>query len=309
MKRKRLFAFLMVLTIVISLTGSACAVEEASTEGTTFFNEYDYIETLRQSTPQELEEAGLSEQNVYNIIKTYEDDLKEKSGMSDEELRAYGYSDEEIALLREYANGAELEPEEMRNLGSTCTGELSCQWITPSAAQFTYTWTWNRCPAIRLADSSALRWIAYNAEDMEIGVEQTSSSMLIDYHIKVTGDGEGPYAYTSLGENEPNIDFNTLNMQFNPTGATTGTSGIMFDCYSKVGKVSVAIRVPSGVDQTIDHIFVAGLYGHTVLGVGAPSVSVTRGSCSISFSPSIGVDPIASCRGTITQGSTNIRYW
>lgn len=307
--KKRLFVFLLVLAIVISLTGSACAVEEASTEGTTFFNEYDYIETLRQSTPQELEEAGLSEADVYNIIKTYEDDLTEKSEMSDEELRACGYSDEEIALLREYANGTELEPEEMRNLGSTCTGELSCQWITPSAAQFTYTWTWNRCPSIKFADSSALRWIAYNADDIEIGVEQTSSSMLIDYYIEGTAAGDGPYAFTSLGENEPNIDFNTLNMQFQEYSTYVGTSGIIFDCYAKIGKVSVAIRVPSGANQTIDHIFVAGLYGHTLLTVGAPSVSVTSGSCSISFSPSIGVDPIASCRGTITQGSTNIRYW
>ncbi len=307
--KKRLFVFLLVLAIVISLTGYAFADEEESTENAVTFYEYDYIDMLNQSTPQELEELGYTEEEVDEITQTYERDIAEKATMSDDELLAYGYTDEEIALLRAFASGAELSVEEMRNLGSTCTGSLSCQWITDHAAQFTYSWTWNRCPSIRLTDSSALRWIAYNADGTEIGVEQTSSSMLIDYYVKGTAAGDGCYVYSSLGTNEPNIDFNTINMQFPAWGAYTGTSGIMEDCYAKIGKVSVSIKVPTGVSQNIDHIFVAGLYGHTLLGVGAPSVSVSSGSCAISFTANLDIDAIASSRGTITQGSTNIKYW
>ena len=83
--KKRLFVFLLVLAIVISLTGYAFADEEESTENAVTFYEYDYIDMLNQSTPQELEELGYTEEEVDEITQTYERDIAEKATMSDDE--------------------------------------------------------------------------------------------------------------------------------------------------------------------------------------------------------------------------------
>lgn len=310
--KNRSITLLFIIAIIISLlamTVSAAGTDSASDVCPVSFNEYDYIQTIRQSNSQELEALGLNTQKAEEIVCEFEEALAVRASLSDEQLTAYGYDDFEIELFHKYVNGEELSSNELKALSSTCTGDITCQWITPRAAQFTYTWTWNRCPIVTLSDCSALRWIAYNDESIEIGVEQTSSSMNIQYYTTGNAAGDGAFAYTQNGSNEPNLDFNTLNMQFLEFGSMVAPSGMIFDCYAKIGKVSVAIKIPTGVDQTIDHIFVAGLYGHTLIGVGSPSVSVSPGSCAISFSANTSVDAIAPCRGTITQGSTTIKYW
>ena len=67
--------------------------------------------------------------------------------------------------------------------------------------------------------------------------------------------------------------------------------------------------MPSGVSANIDCIFVAGLYGHTVVGIGAPSVSVSKGSFGISFTGNTSIDEIAGRKATIYRNSTSVEYW
>lgn len=58
-----------------------------------------------------------------------------------------------------------------------------------------------------------------------------------------------------------------------------------------------------------NHIFVGGLYGHTLVGIGSPSVSVSAGSIGISFTGNTSTDPIASRKATIYRATTGVEYW
>lgn len=309
---KKLISLFLSLSMLSALTLMASAVADIPSVQIESFNEYDYIEMLQESSPRELMELGLSDQEAAETIAAFESALFERALLPDAELRAYGYDDSEIALLRAYANGQVLSSEELQSLGSTCTGKLRRLSCSTTTASFSYTWTWDRCPIVTLSDSAALRWIAYDADGGEIGVEQSSSSMNVDYYYmdKTTSDSSTTVVFSFPGTNEPNLDFNTLNMQFPVyrTYTSSGT-GIIFDCYAKSGTVQVKIKVPAGVNQTIHHIFVAGLYGHTLVGVGSPSVSVSKGSVNIGFTGNTSIDSIGFARGTISRTSTIIDEW
>lgn len=264
-----------------TLTNDEGRIDDALT--TAVFNEYEYIEQLEESTDEELGDLGITTKEAESIVSEFRYALLERASLSDMELKSYGYSDTEIELLHDYASGQELSAAELRAVSSTCTGEIKRYSVTTKAAKFGYKWTWDRCPVITLSDASAMRWIAYDSKGSDIGVQQTSYSMKIDYYYKGNAAGEGGKMFAMNGDSEPNLDFNTLNMQF-PVGLShSSPSGIIFDCYAKTGEVTVSIKVPEKSQQSISYIFVAGLYGHTLVGIGSPCVSYSSGGIGIGF--------------------------
>lgn len=321
--KKKLLSMVVAVAMVVSCVceASAAFVDESATNGegridnvlttatVATVNEYDYIEQLEESTYEELGDLGITAQEAESIVSEFKHALSERASLSDDELKAYGYNNTEIEILHDYANGQELSAAQLRAVSSTCSGEIKCYSVTTKTAKFGYKWTWNRCPVLTLSDASAMRWIAYDSTESDIGVQQTSSSMKIDYYYKGNAAGEGGKMFDMNGTNEPNLDFNTLNMQF-PVGLShSSPSGIIFDCYAKTGEVTVSIKVPAKSEQSIRYIFVAGLYGHTLVGVGSPCVSYSNGAVGIAFTGQTNTDSIASRKATLSEGSNKVDYW
>lgn len=323
---KKFFSLVLAVLISMSYCVSAFAVDsdqivsfesaqEAANDFSNIqvesFNEYDYIDILQRSTPKKLEELGISVQEAASVVSEFENALLERALLSDSELRGYGYDDSEIGLFRAYSNGQMLSSAQLRSLGSTCSATITRSSVSLKSATFSYTYTWNRCPIVTLSDSAAMKWIAYDNAGGTIGVEQTSYSMTIDYYHmdKNTSGSSSTPVFLGIGTNEPNLDFDVLNMQFPVYRTFTASNGISSDCYAKTGTVQVSVRVPSGNNQSIHHIFVGGLYGHTLAGIGSPNVSVGKGSINIGFSGNASVDSIASRKATIYYASTNVEYW
>lgn len=84
---RKLFAFIFVSALLFSLAAPAYASDSNVTQLEPF-NEYDYVELLQTSSPQELEEKGLSEQETTAIISNFESALLNRASLSDSELRA-----------------------------------------------------------------------------------------------------------------------------------------------------------------------------------------------------------------------------
>ena len=162
-----------------------------------------------------------------------------------------------------------------------------------------------------LSDSAAMRWIAYDDNGNTIGVEQSSRSISVEYHFgRSSSPVSGPaFAHYGFPTYQPNLDFNTINMQFPVYRTHMGASAVILDCYARTGTIEVTINVPKGVNQNIHHIFVSGLYGHTLIGLGSPSVSVTPGSIGIGFTGNTSIDSIADRKATIRTDSTVVTYW
>lgn len=273
------------------------------------YNEYDYILRLQTSTSKELTRMGLSSQKATTIVDSFYDALDIRASLTDDNLKGLGYTASEIEILRAYANGARLTDDEMRAVTGTCTGSFERHSVGTTTAEFSYTWTWDHCPIITLSDASALTWLVYESDGDLIGVEQTSKTLTVNYAYQGNGTSTGEViAFSFPGTEEQTLEFNTINMQFPVYRTKSSPSGIIFDCFAKSGTVKVAIRVPTGVAQTINHIFVGGLYGHTTIGIGSPTVSIGS-EVSISFSGNTSIDPVGGRKATLYRTSSTINYW
>lgn len=310
MKNKSILRIFLIFTLLFTLTIPVAATQTVTIQLEPF-NEYNFVKTLQNSSLQELENLGISEREATTIISNYESALLERALLSDSELSAYGYNNSEISLFHDLANGQELSSAEMQSLGSTCTGSITRHSVSTKTAEFSYTFTWDRCPIITLSDSAAIKWLAYDDYGQEIGVEYTSRTMVVEYHFKGNAASDGKPAFAHYGNPtcEEGLSFNTLNMQFPVYQPHTSDNGLIFDCYARTGTVQVSVKVPTGTPQNIHHIFVSGLYGHTTLGIGPPSVTPNGKLLDISFTGNTLIDPIASRKATIYRTSTNVEYW
>lgn len=205
---------------------------------------------------------------------------------------------DEISILKDYANGQSLTDSEYRAIAGTCTGNITLGNCGTKYASFYYTWDWDHCPVITLSDSAAVRWLAYDKQGYDFSVIAYSKSVSIDYYWN------GSARFTRSAQEEPGLEFNTNNYQFAVTENFTSNTGITEQAYAKHGKIYICVKVDKSVNNEINYILVAGLYGHTTVGSAAPSVSLSpSGSISIDFSGNLSIDSIGAKQAKISTGS------
>lgn len=293
------------LVVVIALcfttvATTAFAMDNTSAENVVqTINEYDYITELSQATAEELAEMGMTQAEANNVVCQFEDALMERATLPDSDLIGMGYTADEISSLRSYAAGARLVDAEVRGLTGTCTGNIKVKNCGTKYATFYYTWEWDHCPIMTLSDSAAVRWLAYDTNGYEFSIIQTGLDVEIDYYWNNT------LQFTREGEEEPGLEFNTVNIQFDVTEIFYKSDTIPEEAYAKNGKITISVKVDDSVNNEINYILVAGLYGHTTVGAVYPSVSLSPGeSVSIDFSGNLSIDSVAAKKAKINRGST-----
>ena len=267
-------------------------------------NEYDYILSIQQASPEKLSDMGLTSEDAAEIVASFTAALQERATLPTETLLGYGYTHDEIYALRTYNSRnlrSTLSPDVMRAISGTCTGSISSTWMTNTEATFMYQWEWDHAPLVRLKDSVAMRWLAFDKYADDIDVTITSHSSNINYY------SNGTKCFSRRGSWEPNLEFNSLNLQFEE--AETYQSSTTTDkAYALDGHVKVSVKLESGVESRIKYIKVAALYGHTTIGADFPSISLSvPASISIGFSGNLSIDSIASAQAKIEIGSSSSR--
>lgn len=301
--------FLISLVVVILMTSSPAFAVSSETFGEIeLYNEYEYIKLIENSSDSELQGMGVSTQEADKIIEDFKEGLVARASLSVPELTALGYTQDEIDLLYEFRDGETLSDAELRAVTGTCTGKFQRNYVLGSQAQFGYIWTWDHCPIITLSDASAMRWIAYDVSGKEIGVNVTGKYLKVNYYYKGIGTSN-IFEFTGPGSEQSGLDFNSVNMQFSVIQFKANPNGTTLECYAKSGSVTVNVEVPQGVKTQIHHIMVAGLYGHTTVGIGSPSISVAPHSIGISFTGNLQIDQIAGRKATIYKDNAQIQYW
>lgn len=292
MHRKRiaplLFSVLLSLTILTPAYAAEAFTANSGTTEVSVYNEYDYIMTLKNAPSQQT----LTQNNINAAeeIRAFEEAFAARAAMPDDTLEQLGYSPAEIRLLRRYASGETLTDSEMRAASATCTGEITKQGFSGKLVMFTYTWTWNKCPATHKKDSFAVRFCAIDSAGYEIaGAMITQKESQIKYYTGQT------YYKRVTGNYEAGLDVHSVNVQFpvsirefyDPVG------GIEY-FYAKTGSVKVTVSLKSEKNTQISYIQAAGMYGHTVSGLAYPSLSVGYpASIAISFTGNDTIQHIA----------------
>lgn len=302
---KKFISVALSLILALSLTIPVLATDDGqSVHAETHFNEYDYILSIQQASPEKLSDMGLTSEDAAEIVASFTAALQERATLPTETLLGYGYTHDEIYALRTYNSRnlrSTLSPDVMRAISGTCTGSISSTWMTNTEATFMYQWEWDHAPLVRLKDSVAMRWLAFDKYADDIDVTITSHSSNINYY------SNGTKCFSRRGSWEPNLEFNSLNLQFEE--AETYQSSTTTDkAYALDGHVKVSVKLESGVESRIKYIKVAALYGHTTIGDDFPSISLSvPASISIGFSGNLSIDSIASAQAKIEIGSSSSR--
>lgn len=301
---KKLTAFLLILTIAASLTVSALAADyqNESVIGTTYTNEYDYIMSIQNANANELSEMGLSVDDAAAIVEAFETALHERASLPEETLIGYGYTEDEISALRLYNARAVLTSEDMRAITGTCTGEITASYLTDTKATFKYAWEWDHAPIMKLTDSAAMRWLAFDSNGYDFDVTKTSAITRINYYWN------GSKQFYRTGTEEPDLEFNSINIQFDESELFQSSTTMTEEAYAGDGYIQISVKVEPEVDNTISYLKVAALYGHTTIGMGPPSISLSPlGDISISFNGNVSIDPVGAAKVKIAHGSSNYK--
>ncbi|BCJ92518.1 hypothetical protein acsn021_00870 [Anaerocolumna cellulosilytica] len=247
--------------------------ENALTE-TVVTNEVDYIRNLMSYSQDELIKYGFTVDEANEIINyNYNEKLIEFVENNKGNLDIMGYSPSEVNRLESY-DGTEdaLEYIETYALGATLTVEWA-PWLINTTNQFRilYTTTWSAQPIFNYSDIIAIGFVGYNSSSIPIGMkyDETPSCNVQTYRSSVYL-GTKSYSPDTVSNNSVSFKF--------PMSMVNAE-------YSKITSGSVRVSTVSN-SSNLYRMSISFGYGHTVIGIGSPSVdiSVTGINVSIAFS-------------------------
>lgn len=283
-----LCTILIFCTFISPIQASASATVDSSS-GITTLNELDMYRYVQNTPSAELIAQGYSSQYI-NQVKSvdYEDLMFERAQLPTHILYRMGYNDSEIAILRNYDGAYITRSSDVYALTGTLTAEISCTYASSSQYTVRYSWEWDHSPLVNATDAMGIRWVAIASDGLTVDVSAYSSEASVNYHYFL--DTYTTITYDPTDSNfASETDFNALTCTFPmQTGISSDPS------YALSGDIETTIKKDSGVTRQIYYLKICGVYGHSVVNIGAPSVSFTPGDTAIgiSFSGGFNIDNI-----------------
>ena len=308
---KKFLSIITAFIMILSFSTTAFAMDKPDfQEEITSINEYDYIVMLQNSTPEELSKLNMTKSDVAATVGAFYKAISERAKLSDEALISYGYDSKEINILRDFSSVSKIRTKGLSNIittnlraiAGTLTGKIRLNSCGTKRATFRYEWSWDHDPIFKLTDSAAMRWLAYDSKGHEIDVIKVLETSRIVYY---TGN---KFAFSQIGTPETNLSFNSVYIQVDLIKYYTPTpypKDALTSAYAKKGSVTIGLKVDGSVKNNINYIKVAALYGHTVFGLGAPSISLSPdGTIAIGFSGNQVIENLGGHKVKIGKGST-----
>lgn len=257
-------------------------------------NEIDLLLSRMEQTPAALSEVGFGTEEIDDILSGETEakvraELLRRKELPDQTLRGYGYTDDEIQMLRELTGTESLE--EYRTLAAefTCYNTLKFHryYTDIDITHFVYTfeWEWDRFPVMN--SESAIVGLGWNNKELMLGYEVLASW---NYHYLTyldETDGSTSNVRARLVEN----DFENAEHSF-PMNEGSG--------WAQSGRGTISLYA-AGEFNNLKGSF---KYGTSTLQVGFPSVSLPYGlsfqfeEVDVTYTPDSGV--VTSARPTQT---------
>lgn len=271
---------LFISMMIFSVPISAHEIGETTTTYTAVLNELELYRTLQNLPETALIDAGYSEKDIQRIKNVnYEDLLCQRAQLPDKTLLNMGYSSSEIEILRNYYGSPIEVGSTVYGLAGTLTADISCTSASTTSYKVSYKWEWDHCPFVVYIDAMGIRWVAIANDGLPVDVSAYSSKATVDYYYG--SDIEITKTYTASDSNfASETNFNALTCTF----SMTSNSQIDDPAYALAGSLSTTIKRDSGVTRDIYYLKIASCYGHSIINIGAPTVSYTPGDTNIGFS-------------------------
>lgn len=275
---KKLLAMIMTCAMTLScLTSFAFASEPQG---------------VQEHTPMLLAEQTSNEYDMYVEMKDdsgdaiidgqkVEDILMQRASLPKDVLEdEYGYSDNQIQILKEYDGTPIEENPQLRGIFANVDGYLYLMEQSNDSVTVRFYWTWDGAPllhGVAITDVVTCAWIGVDSSngDHALRLVEEDSICEVDYYHN------DDYIYreeVELDDTNPDLS----------TEAKFALGSPQAGVYAKVGYMDVTVEEPVNVNDLEYSTFVFA-YGHMTMTVN-PSFSVSVDGISVSLSPGFGTE-------------------
>ena len=281
----------IVLVASIQLVVTASGNNMNSVGDEIIYSEFDMYWKMKNTDREVLLRQGNSEELVDWVkSNSYEEELYRRSQLPTEILEFYGYSDEEINLLRDYG-GEVLTPESpLAEASAICTGNSTVNSIDFNTTNIKYEFHWNKCPVYKGNDAMGLAWSTANQDGGSLACTITNKFAYVTYTCIDKPDVISVYDVDD--QNSFTYGFTKFPVYY------TVIDGIVREYWAKEGVMLIGLqkRTSSGSTAGFGSIEIIGGYGHST-GGGQIGISVgisgSGVSLSLSFTPTSSVETLA----------------
>lgn len=259
------FALLLFLVLISAQTTFASIDNEKANSNGVFQNktisEFDFILELREKSDGELKELGLSQNEIEKVKSNYlEQELLKRSKLPEETLKAYGYNDKQIELLRSYNGESINQGSVFMALSGSCDGYFTSGTCNSTTIRLRYNWEWTIVPVIKMTDKVVVRWQAVKKGGTVADATVTYAKAEVKYYYLPTGAYASDKDTLYSGSGGSTVDYRSFNIPM-----------IKDDNYwAKKGKVLITLS-SSEAGFNFKYADVGGAYGHKII------------SCTIGF--------------------------
>ena len=186
---KRISVISIVLAIVMVFPFTSYAKKEEENAKSITISEYDmYLDVVNKSTSQ-LKAEGYTTDEIYLLRnQPFEQMLLERAALPVDILRGYGYNDNQIKLLKEYDGSMISTNSPIMYAISNFTGTVATSGYTATSVTLRYTWQWSSRPLFNYKDAAAIVWNASDSSGYKILTDIISSECYVAYRNTTTGN-------------------------------------------------------------------------------------------------------------------------
>ena len=264
-------------------------------------NEWDNYKTISAMDDKELLSLGYSKSQIEEIRNfDFENEIRSRANLSNEELALYGYTDDEIVELRLAASLEEI-PESVIQSISTSTMTSSLRYLNDSSytvlnrpmyyVDLQYSWSWSRIPFFTIVDMVA---VAFNST----GADNFVYTSVTGYNVRadLTPVKSGYSTRTQVEPWEWNTEkANSVSASF-ALALKDNNNEITHFAYSGSGKLRLENR------SNNVRLYIDAAYGHTRINI-VPSYSLSLGGGTASLNFVVGMDE-QHCTATFLEDFT-----
>lgn len=238
-------------------------------------SERDIIQELQSLSNEELRISGYSNKDIYDIRNVSDEKMLKKARMrTDEELRNRGLTEKQIDIIRNESNVVKAASETYGKVTYTVSCSSYTYYSGVTSLKVRASWKWTIMPENRFVDI-----IASTTSNSDF--IKSSATGRVNYRIGKEGKPIAVKGLTVKTENSGTGTFARITTQnkFTDTTHPRPTTMFAFDGY---------ITTSFKATKKISSVGISAKYGHSIVVVN-PGVSFSKGSASISFSPSMSI--------------------
>ncbi len=262
--KKLILVFITIVFFISTLSISSYATDKVIFDDKVEINEWDTYNYIISKSDEELLKLGLDLDEIKEIRNfSFEDEIRRRADLTDEELYAYGYSDKKITNLRSIATKKHISEANLRDISENSLTTalryidnglyIASPTVSLYYVDFQYEWEWENSTLMTFTDRIA---ISFNS----LGGSQYNHTFVGGYKLVYYLRDLSTYEETIATADWKTFESNVLSFYADfPVGVRDFTHDLKYFAYRGYGK----FRLQNDSPQMRFYLMAA--YGHSII--------------------------------------------